>query len=70
MMGEIPTASGTYFDRTRIFVNRGWVPKNIKEWSRPIGPVTTIAMVQDWEKVCQLLFLFFTDSEKSLRSKQ
>lgn len=37
--------------RERVFVNRGWMPKNCSEWSHPQNTQLCVGVVQDWEKV-------------------
>jgi len=36
-------------DGNIVFVNRGWVPKNMKTWERPTGKVSLEALVSDTE---------------------
>lgn len=36
-------------DRRKIFVNRGWVPQHMKDWTRPSGPVTCVVILSNFE---------------------
>lgn len=53
-MNRFPPLDNLAVLRTRVFVNRGWIPINCTEWSHPQGIQTTVGIVQDWEKVATI----------------